>query len=426
LPCRVAVLGGGAAGVVTADTLARRGAEVDLFERNSILGGLHRSVEVDGDVFDIGAFFFTRDHALIQAFPAAQPLLVEVDHHAVSITPSGSLDGYPCTPRGYMRDHGPWRSALAFGDLLLSRARYRHPDTVPAYSMHSLGRAVYRNAGLKEYLERFYGAPDSDIDLDVVRPRLSVLVHYARLGRLVRLGLRPKHRRLQPHFARPRAGFPSFYDVMAESLGTLGVNVRRGVTLTSMRRAADRFELEWEGGSAVYDHVVSTIPPPLALRLMHEDPGPDAPHISLLSLFYRGRLRIPGNVIYNFTHDGRWKRFTVFSRLYGPSGDGDYMTVEVTGVGAMTPRVDELAADFERHAASLSIFEGVPRRVGHTVTERAYPAALRGQRAPIDAQRARLAAHGVMLVGRQGNNSYISSHDVALAARELASGIPLR
>src|SRR5205814_87414 len=131
------------------DTLARRGADVDLFERNSILGGLHRSVEADGDVWDIGAFFFINDHALIQTFPVTRALLVEVDHAAVSITPSGSLDGYPCTPRGYLRDHGVWHSSLAFADLLVSRMRYRNAQTVPAYSMHNLGRMVYRDAGLK-------------------------------------------------------------------------------------------------------------------------------------------------------------------------------------------------------------------------------------------------------------------------------------
>jgi protoporphyrinogen oxidase len=426
LPTKVAVLGGGAAGVVAADTLARRGADVDLFERNSILGGLHRSVEADGDVWDIGAFFFITDHALIQTFPVTRALLVEVDHAAVSITPSGSLDGYPCTPRGYLRDHGVWHSALAFADLLASRMRYRNALTVPAYSMHRLGRMVYRNAGLKQYLERFYGASDSDIDLDVVRPRLSVVGNYARLARIVRLGLVGSRRKLQPHYARPRAGFPVFYDAMAESLAAIGVNVRRGVTLTSIRRSANRFELAWDGEGGVYDHVVSTIPPPLALRLLGEDPGADVPQMSLLSLFYRSRLTIPGNVIYNFTSDGRWKRFTVFSRLYGPSVPGeDYFTVEVTGIGAMTPLAEERAADFERHASSLSLFDTPLRRVGHTVTERAYPAALRGQRSAIEAQRARVAAHGLHLVGRQGNNAYLSSHDVALAAIELSRTLPL-
>jgi protoporphyrinogen oxidase len=325
-----------------------------------------------------------------------------------------------------MRDYGIAHSLAAFGDLLWSRLRYRHPDNVPDYSRHALGGAVYRKAGLKSYLERFYGAHDSEIDLDVVRPRLSVLNQYARLGRIMKLGLIGKRPPLQPHFARPRAGFPSFYDAMAQSLVASGVNVRRGVTLTSIRRAANRYDLAWDQEGGAYDQVVSTIPPPLALRLLGEDPGAEVPQMSLLSLFYRSKLRVPGNVIYNFTPDGRWKRFTVFSRLYGPSvPDEDYFTVEVTGIGAMTPHVDELALDFERHATSLDLFDTPPRRVGYTATERAYPAALRGNRASIEAQRARVAAHGLHLVGRQGNNAYLSSHDVALAARDLAARVPL-
>jgi hypothetical protein len=44
----------------------------------------------------------------------------------------------------------------------------------------------------------------------------------------------------------------------------------------------------------------------------------------------------------------------------------------------------------------------------------------------VEAQRARLAAHGLVLVGRQGNNAYLSSHDVALAARAVAASVALR
>ena len=59
MSANIAVLGGGVAGVVVANELARSGANVDLIERAPKLGGLHRSVTADGMAFDIGAFVFS-------------------------------------------------------------------------------------------------------------------------------------------------------------------------------------------------------------------------------------------------------------------------------------------------------------------------------------------------------------------------------
>lgn len=55
---RVVVIGGGIAGLATAGLLAAQGHDVDLLEKNDVLGGRVGSLERDGFRFDTGASWY--------------------------------------------------------------------------------------------------------------------------------------------------------------------------------------------------------------------------------------------------------------------------------------------------------------------------------------------------------------------------------
>ena len=60
-PGRVVVVGAGPAGLTAAYELARRGATCTVFEMDSVVGGISRTVEREGWRFDIGGHrFFTK------------------------------------------------------------------------------------------------------------------------------------------------------------------------------------------------------------------------------------------------------------------------------------------------------------------------------------------------------------------------------
>jgi protoporphyrinogen oxidase len=173
---RIAVLGGGAAGVTAAGQLARSlGAHVDLFEAAPVLGGLHKSVTLDGQVYDVGAFVFGAEHALLKVFPELRSMFAALDARYRRITPAGTVDHYPMSIRGYVRDVGLYQASLATLDMLSAEIRYRHPDTVAAYAYSHMGRRIYESSGLKAYVERLYGRPDSEIDLQFALQRLRYL-----------------------------------------------------------------------------------------------------------------------------------------------------------------------------------------------------------------------------------------------------------
>lgn len=155
---RIAVLGGGISGLMVARELADQpGAEVDLYERDTRLGGLLRSVRADGLEFDIGAFAFGHEHELLRSFPALAGRMVTIQPRGLSVTPAGTWEGYPLTPRGFLRDHGVARAAVAGASLLWGKVRHRRRNSVPAYARFYMGDALYRWSGLPLYIERLYG-----------------------------------------------------------------------------------------------------------------------------------------------------------------------------------------------------------------------------------------------------------------------------
>ena len=87
---RVAVLGGGITDAVVAGELGLAGGfDVHLLERAAELGGLHRSVGIDGAWYDAGCILFSTNDRFFQVFPEVLPLFVPItgrqgDHDYVS------------------------------------------------------------------------------------------------------------------------------------------------------------------------------------------------------------------------------------------------------------------------------------------------------------------------------------------------------
>ena len=423
---KVAVLGGGISGLMVARELADRpGTEIDLYERDSRLGGLLRSVRADGLEFDIGAFAFGHGHELLRSFPFLAGRMVPIHPRGMSVTPAGTLDGYPLTPRGFLRDHGVARAAVAGAGLLWGKVRHRRRDSVPAYARYYMGGPLYRWSGLPHYIERLYGIPDHQVALQLTEQTLVRIRDYTPL-RLLRDRVRAWTGRAGPPrtmLVRPAEGFGAVWAAVGEDLAGRGVCIRLDAEVQRVERGPGGFALRVDGGSRPYDAVVSTIPIPVMLRLLGETPAMKFENAAMLSLFYRGGVRPDAAFLYNFSRRGRWKRITVFSRFYGPADGADWFTVEVTAPDTSPAALAELRADFEAHARDAGLTEGVPALVGQHVTERAYPVFRVGDPERVQAERRRLEAHGIGLSGRQGRFEYLSSAAAADGARRLAGAL---
>lgn len=423
---RVAVLGGGISGLMVARALSDRpGTEIDLYERDVRLGGLLRSIRVDGLEFDIGSFAFGSRHELLQSFPSLSARMVPVRPRSLSVTPAGTLDTYPLTARGIVRDHGLARAALAGAGLLWGRVRHRRHDTVPAYARYYMGDTLYRLSGLSHYIERLWGIPDHQVALQLTEQTIVRIRNYTPL-RLLRGTLRAWTGRAGPPrtlLVRPRDGYDGLWSEVGDALTERGVRIHLDAEVRRVERGPEGFTLRVAGETRGYDAVVSTIPIPVMLRLLGEAPAMTFGNAPLLSLFYRGRIRPDACFLYNFSRRGRWKRITVFSRFYGPADGADWFTVEVTAPDTSPAALEALRADFEAHAREIGLTDGEPVLAGQHVTERAYPVFRIGDPEKVQAERERLEAHGISLSGRQGRFEYVSSALAAERARQVAGTV---
>ena len=63
---KVAIIGAGPAGLACAQSLLEQGFQVDLFEVNSKVGGMSRSIEVMGQISDLGPHYFRTSVPMVQ------------------------------------------------------------------------------------------------------------------------------------------------------------------------------------------------------------------------------------------------------------------------------------------------------------------------------------------------------------------------
>ena len=419
---KIAILGGGVAGLMVARGLAEApDVEVHVLERDTRLGGLLRSVTAGGLEFDIGAFAFDHDYELIRAFPRLAHRMVTVPTPQQSFTPAGTLDNYPLTLRGFVRDNGMMRSAVSAAGMLLGRIRYRRRDSVPAFASYYMGAPLYHWSGLQDYIERLYGIRHDELALQLNEQTLVRIRDYTPM-KLLAHKVRQFAGRAPPRtmLVRPREGFTGVWNIVAEDLAARGVSIQLGTEVQKVRPRGGSFVVRIGGSDHSYDAVVSTIPLPSMLRLAGETSTARFDSVSMLSLFYRGRLRPQAPFVYNFTRRGRWKRLTCFSRFFGRDQGQDWFTVEVTTRDTSANALKELREDFEAHARDLGMLEGPPELLGNLVTERAYPVFRVGDPELVEAERQRLDRLGILLTGRQGRFEYQSSSVAAARARDVA------
>nr|MBS1899843.1 FAD-dependent oxidoreductase [Actinomycetota bacterium] len=192
---RVAVIGGGVAGLVAAESVAAIGAHATVFEAQERAGGAVQAGEADGLVFDAGAESFAVRGGHVRALiddlglgdrvrtPEPGGAWVAGIPGGAAPLPHGGLLGIPANPfaedvRRVIGWNGAWRAWL---DRLLPPLTIGHD--------RSLGRLVRRRMGAR-VLDRLvapvstgvYSAHPDDIDVDVAAPALNAAL--TRVGSL--------------------------------------------------------------------------------------------------------------------------------------------------------------------------------------------------------------------------------------------------
>src|SRR4051812_29396931 len=176
----VLVLGGGPAGLTAAYLLGKAGQSAVVLEAEDQVGGLAKTVEIDGYRFDLGGHrFFTKA-------PEVDALWHEVLGEEFLLRPRMSriywnkrfLD-YPLRGPDVIRKLGPVELARCLASYLYAAARpTKKEDSLEEWVTNRFGRRLFE-LFFKTYNERVWGVPASEIRSEWAAQRIKGLSFFS-------------------------------------------------------------------------------------------------------------------------------------------------------------------------------------------------------------------------------------------------------
>lgn len=172
----VVIIGAGPAGLTAAYELAKAQVPCTVLEKDAQVGGIARTVNYNGYLFDIGGHrFFTKVHAVNAMW---QEILGDdfLQCRRLSrIYYNRRFFHYPLQPMNALRGLGLWNSALIIGSYCWAHLfPHQREDTFEHWITNRFGRRLYRTF-FKTYTEKVWGIPCSEIKAEWAAQRIKGL-----------------------------------------------------------------------------------------------------------------------------------------------------------------------------------------------------------------------------------------------------------
>jgi protoporphyrinogen oxidase len=425
------VLGAGPAGLTAAYLLSKAGSPVTVFEADSVVGGISRTVERDGWRFDIGGHrFFTKVPEVEKLWNEILPDEDFLLRPRLSrIYYQGKLFDYPLKASNALRNLGVLEAIRCV--LSYVWARLRPPKDQSTLEGWVAARFGWRLYGIffKTYNEKVWGVPANQIEADWAAQRIKNLS----LANAVLHAIIPKRGQtdittLIDEFRYPKYG-PGMMWERARDL-----SVEAGARI-EMSTRVDTIKWDATGATSVVAHrgayqvttpaaaVISSIPLPELARAL-DPPPPDHVVAATRRLRHRDFLTValvvplsasfPDNWIYIHSPDvkvGRVQNFGSWSPYLVKEGRTclglEYFVNEGDEVWAMDD--DDLAELAARELAELGLVEVGQVEAAYVVRmPKAYPVYDEGYANAVEVIRQWMADNipNLSPVGRNGMHKY--------------------
>ncbi|MGH3474907.1 MAG: protoporphyrinogen oxidase [Aeromicrobium sp.] len=265
---KIAVVGGGVAGLTAAYELGRAGADVLLLEGSDRIGGKLRLADVDGITLDVGA------EALLARRPEATALCAEIglgdaivhpETTSAAIWTRGALRPMPRTVMGIPADV---EALMASG--IVERPPVSRPAPVPTDDV-SVGEFVRDRVG-DEILDRLvepllggvYAGHADDLSLAAAGAPIRELGDDLLAGAAA---AKPPDAQGEPVFAGIKGGVGRLPGALAEASGA---EIRTGAVARDVRRSGAGWRITLSDGHEDVDAVIVATPAPASARLLAE------------------------------------------------------------------------------------------------------------------------------------------------------------
>jgi protoporphyrinogen oxidase len=262
-PQTTLVLGGGPAGLTAGYLLGKADRDVLVLEADDQVGGLAKTVEIDGYRFDLGGHrFFTKSvevdtlwHEILGEEFLLRPRMSRIYWN------NRYLD-YPLRGSDVIRKLGPVELARCMASYLRAATkRGKKEESLEDWVTNRFGRRLYE-LFFKSYNEKVWGVPPSEIRAEWAAQRIKGLSFFSAARAAFFGNDGNKVKSLISEFNYPRFGPGQMWDAMTTAIEGQGGEVKLEAPVERLEIAGDRI-VEVEAGGISYtlpEAVISSLP----------------------------------------------------------------------------------------------------------------------------------------------------------------------
>jgi protoporphyrinogen oxidase len=292
------ILGGGPAGLGAGMVLAKEGIKCSVFEKDSQVGGISKTIEKDGFYFDLGGHrFFTKSKEVQDLWNEAlgeenflkRPRLSRIYY-------KNKFFYYPLKPLNAFINMGPWSVIKVLSSYAKAKVRpYKTEETFDKWVTNRFGKELYKMF-FKSYTEKVWGIPCEDLDSEWVAQRIKGLS----LREAIKNAFfnNNKITTLITEFSYPKYGPGMMYSAMKDKVNKNGGEVILNTEVKKINLEGDNIKsvILSDGKEVSAENYISSIPLNSLIKLMG-DSAPKEVQEAAKKLKFRSFLTV--NVVLN-------------------------------------------------------------------------------------------------------------------------------
>lgn len=224
---KIVIIGAGPAGLAAASKLSERNVSSIILEKDSMVGGISRTVKYKGCYFDIGPHrFFTKNKAVFNWWQDNLKGNFIKKSRYTRIYYKGKMFNYPIAISNVILNLGLFGSFPIFLSYLKSCLfPARNEDCFQNWVINRFGNRLFQ-IFFRDYTEKLWGMPCSEISADWAAQRIKGLSLSSALGNCLQRGKKNKIKTLVSEFYYPRFGSGMMYETVARRIIEKGCTIK--------------------------------------------------------------------------------------------------------------------------------------------------------------------------------------------------------
>lgn len=275
---QVAIVGAGPAGLTAAYQLSKSEIFVVIYEAESSVGGMAKTISLWGQLVDLGPHrFFSNDHRVNRLWLELVGRDYTMIDRLTRIYYKNKFFDYPLKAFNVLGGLGIFESFRCVASYFFSRLfPPKETSNFEDWVTSRFGARLF-SIFFKTYSEKLWGISCKKIHSDFAAQRLKKLSLFEAVKSALIGNGGLKHKTLVDQFAYPHYGTGLVYERMANAITENGGQIKLNTPIKSVTPACasknGKPQVEFVNGEIIeYDHVISTMPITLLVQKMKAPP----------------------------------------------------------------------------------------------------------------------------------------------------------